>query len=205
MNLAAGQSMKQELKAELVRKSLHVLIALVPALAWWNYRGTLILIVAGILAYVCFEILKHNGIRIPVVSFLTDFASRRRDRGRFVLGPVTLGAGALLSLLVFPPTAAAVAVYTLAVGDSVSSLAGKCFGRLRPAFLRGKSVEGSLACFAAVFLCSWPASGSLSAALVVAAAATVTEALPLKDWDNIVIPLVAGFTFWLLQPQIHLM
>ncbi|MDR2144783.1 MAG: phosphatidate cytidylyltransferase [Treponema sp.] len=187
--------MRQELKAELVRKGIHALIGFAPFLALWSYAGTLILIAAGILAYVCFETLRYNGIQVPVVSFLTDFASRRRDRGRFVHGPVTLGAGALLSLIVFPPVAAAVAVYTLAVGDSVSSLAGKFFGRWRPAFLCGKSVEGSLACFAAVFLCSWPASGSAAAALAVAAAATVAEALPLKDWDNIFIPLVTGFAF----------
>jgi dolichol kinase len=191
--------MNHELKAELVRKSLHVLIGFAPLLVLWNYTGTLILIAAGILVYVFFEILRRNGIRIPVVSFLTDFASRRRDRGRFVLGPVTLGAGALISLLVFPPVTAAVAVYTLAVGDSVSSLAGKFFGRWRPAFLCGKSVEGSLACFAAVFLCSWLASGSPSAALVAALAATVAEALPLKDWDNIFIPLATGLVFWLTQ------
>jgi dolichol kinase len=116
-----------------------------------------------------------------------------------VLGPVTLGAGALLSLLVFPPVTAAVAVYTLAVGDSVSSLAGKFFGRLRPAFLCGKSVEGSLACFAAVFLCSRLAGGSPFAALIAAIAATVAEALPLKDWDNIFIPLATGLVFWLVQ------
>jgi dolichol kinase len=195
--------MNRELKAELVRKGFHGLIGFAPVLASWNYTGTLILIAAGILVYVCFETLRHNGIKIPIVSFLTDFASRRRDRGRFVLGPVTLGAGALLCLLVFPPTAAAIAVYTLAAGDGVSSLAGKFFGRLRPAFLGGKSVEGSLACFIAVFLCSWPASGSLSTALAAAAAATVVEALPLKDWDNILIPLAAGAAV-VLEPQIHL-
>jgi dolichol kinase len=191
--------MKQELKAELVRKSLHLLIGFAPLLALWNYTGTLILIASGILVYVFFEIFRRNGIRIPVVSFLTDFASRRRDRGRFVLGPVTLGAGALISLLVFPPVAAAVAVYTLAAGDSVSSLVGKFLGRRRPAFLCGKSVEGSLACFIAVFLCAWPASGSPAAALTVAAVATVAEALPLGDWDNIIIPLAAGLAFRLVQ------
>ncbi|MDR2048765.1 MAG: SEC59/DGK1/VTE5 family protein [Treponema sp.] len=191
--------MNRELKAELVRKCLHMLIGFAPVLTLWNYTGTLILIVSGILAYVVFEILRHNGIKIPVVSFLTDFASRRRDRGHFVLGPVTLGAGAFISLLVFPPVAASVAVYTLAVGDSVSSLAGKFFGRWRPAFLCGKSVEGSLACFTAVFLCSWPVSGSPFAALIAALAATVAEALPLKDWDNIIIPLATGFAFWLNQ------
>jgi dolichol kinase len=194
--------MNRELKAELVRKSLHALIGLAPVLTMWSYTGTLILIASGVLVYICFEALRRSGIQVPVVSFLTDFASRRRDRGHFVLGPVTLGAGALLSLLVFPPMPAAVAVYTLAVGDSVSSLAGKFFGRWRPAFLCGKSVEGSLACFTAVFLCSWPASGSPFTALAVAAAATVVEALPLRDWDNILIPLAAGAAA-VLQPQIH--
>jgi dolichol kinase len=199
MKSVAKQWMKQEFKVELVRKSLHVLIGFAPLLALWNYTGTLILIVAGIFAYVVFEILRCNGIRIPVVSFLTDFASRRRDRGRFVLGPVTLGAGALVSLSVFPPAAAAVAVYTLAIGDSVSSLVGKFFGKWRPAFLCGKSIEGSFACFTAVFLYSWPASGSAAAALAVAAVATVAEALPLKDWDNIFIPLATGSAFCLIQ------
>ncbi|MDR0402282.1 MAG: SEC59/DGK1/VTE5 family protein [Treponema sp.] len=197
MNLVAEQSMKQELKAELVRKCLHMLIGFAPVLALWSYTGTLILIASGTLLYVCFETLRHNGINVPVVSFLTDFASRRRDKGRFVIGPVTLGAGALLSLLMFPPKTAAVAIYALAVGDSVSSLTGKFFGRFRPAFLCGKSVEGSLACFTAVFLFSWPVSGSLYTALISAAAATAVEALPLRDWDNIFIPLAAGLAFWL--------
>jgi dolichol kinase len=199
---------KRELAAELVRKSLHVLIALSPVFSSIDHTGTLILIASGTLVYVCFELLRYNGTKIPVISFLTDFASRSRDKGRFVLGPVTLGAGAFLSLAVFPPTAAAVAVYTLALGDSVSSIVGRFFGRIRPAFLCGKSVEGSLACFTVVFLCSWPASGSLVTAVVVAAAATIAEALPLKDWDNIVIPLVAGcacLAAEALQPQIHLM
>lgn len=184
--------MKRELKAELVRKGIHSLIALAPSLAAWNRTGTLVLLAAGTALYVCLETCRLKGLRIPVISDLTDFASRRRDRGRFVLGPVTLGAGAFLSLLVFPPLPAAIAVYALAAGDSVSSLAGKFFGKLRPAFLYGKSVEGSLACCAAVLFCAWGASGSLKTALTASAAATLTEALPLRNWDNIAIPLAAG-------------
>ncbi|MDR2482248.1 MAG: phosphatidate cytidylyltransferase [Treponema sp.] len=184
--------MKQELKIELVRKGIHVLIALVPALAALNRNGTLVLLAAGTAIYISFETFRLHGIQVPVISAVTDFASRRRDRGRFVWGPVTLGAGAFFSLLLFPPLPAALAVYALAAGDSVSSLAGKFFGRLRPAFLCGKSVEGSLACFTAVFFCSWVASGETRTALIAAAAATVTEALPLRNWDNIAIPLITG-------------
>jgi dolichol kinase len=191
--------MKRELKAELVRKAIHSLIALAPSLAAWNRAGTLALLAAGMALYICLETCRLKGLRVPVVSDLTDFASRRRDRGRFVLGPVTLGAGAFLSLLVFPPLPAAIAVYALAAGDSVSSLTGKFFGRLRPAFLYGKSVEGSLACCAAVLLCAWGASGSLKTALAASAAATLTEALPLGNWDNIAIPLTAGAAVCLEQ------
>jgi dolichol kinase len=188
--------MRKELKTELVRKALHGLVALAAPLAAWNRTGTLVLLAAGTAVWVCFETLRRRGVPVPLISAVTDFASRRRDHGHFVLGPVTLGAGAFLSILLFPPLPAALAVYALAAGDSVSSLAGKFLGRLRPAFLFGKSVEGSLACFIAVFLCSWPASGSLRAALITAAAATVAEALPLRNWDNIIIPLAAGSAAW---------
>lgn len=184
--------MQRELKIELVRKAIHVLIALVPVLATLSRTGTLLLLAVGTAIYVCFEAFRLRGIQIPVISAVTDFASRRRDKGRFVLGPVTLGVGAFFSLLLFPPLPAAIAVYALAVGDSVSSLAGKFFGRLRPAFLCGKSVEGSMACFTTVFLCSWIASNRTKTALIAAIAATITEALPLRNWDNIAIPLVTG-------------
>jgi dolichol kinase len=188
--------MKRELQIELTRKAIHATIAFAPLLAAWSRQGALFLLAAGTAVYAVFETLRLRGVRIPVISALTAFASRRRDRGRFVRGPVTLGAGAFFSILIFPPIPAALAVYALAAGDSVSSLTGKFMGRLRPGFLRGKSVEGSLACFAAVFLCSWPASGSFRTALASAAAATAAEALPLKDWDNIVIPLVSGTAAW---------
>jgi dolichol kinase len=190
--------MRKELKTELVRKALHSLVALAAPLAAWNRTGTLVLLAAGTAVWVCFETLRRRGVPVPVISAVTDFASRRRDHGHFVLGPVTLGAGAFLSIFLFPPLPAALAVYALAAGDSVSSLTGKFLGRLRPAFLFGKSVEGSLACFIAVFLCSWPASGSLRMALITAAAATIAEALPLRNWDNIIIPLAAGSAAWFL-------
>ena len=192
--------MKRELKIELVRKAIHVLIALVPILAMLSRIGTLVLLAMGTALYVCLQTFRLRGIQVPVISAVTDFASRRRDRGRFVLGPVTLGAGAFFSLLLFPSVHAAIAIYALAAGDSVSSLAGKFFGRLRPAFLCGKSIEGSLACFTAVFLCSWAASGRTKTALIAAVAATITEALPLRNWDNIAIPLVTGTAVLFIAP-----
>jgi dolichol kinase len=74
----------------------------------------------------------------------------------------------------------------------MASLVGKLFGRYRPAFMLGKSIEGSLACFAAVYISAYGVSRSVRAAFFAALAATLIEALPLEDYDNIVLPIITG-------------
>jgi dolichol kinase len=179
------------LQREIVRKSLHFLIGFSPLLASINWLFAIALLAFGVVFYTVMEILRLKGVHVPLVSFITEQAMRERDRG-FVKGPVTLGMGALLSLALFPPLSATIAIYALAFGDGLSSLAGRLFGRLRPPFLFGKSVEGSIVCFAAVFSTAFLASHSVRMSLSAAAAATIVEALPLKDWDNLAIPLATG-------------
>lgn len=183
----------REIKTEVVRKSIHFLIALSPGMAAVNRPVTMMLLGLGTLCYAYLESLRCSGVGVPIISSLTTLASRTRDRGRFVLGPVTLGLGALLALLLYPSPAASIAIYALAFGDGLASLVGKFFGQIRPAFLKGKSIEGSFACFAAVFIGAYQVSYSHKAAFIAAAVATVAEALPLKDYDNLVIPLAVGF------------
>ncbi len=199
--------MNTTVRAELLRKSLHLLITLCPLLVFLagmilndeeaGRCAIVALLAFGIVLYTILETLRIRGIHVPLVSFLTERASRARDSG-FVKGPVTLGLGALLALLLFPIPIAYIAVYALGFGDGLSSLAGRFFGRLRPAFLRGKSVEGSAVCFAAVALAAFLVSRSLATALTAASAATITEALPLKDWDNLAIPLATGAALCIL-------
>jgi len=183
----------------LVRKGLHFLIGLAPILAVFNRIYTLIILGAGTVMYTAMEFFRMRGGHIPLVSDLTVLASRRRDQGHFVLGPVTLGLGAFLSFLVFPPLPAAIAVLALAFGDGTASLAGKFIGRIRPPFLFGKSLEGSIACFLGTLFSAYPASvyygeGSWRTALIAACTAALTEILPIRDWDNIIIPLAVGLT-----------
>jgi len=181
-----------EAKTEMVRKSIHFLIALSPGMAAINYSLTVLALMAGVLGYTFMEQLRLAGVEVPLVSTLTSMASRPRDKGNFVLGPVTLGIGALLALLLFPSPAACIGIYALAFGDGFAGLAGKLFGRIRPAFLFGKSVEGSLACFTAAFISAYLVSQSYTVSLVAAFTATAVEALPLEDYDNVALPLVVG-------------
>lgn len=181
------------LKTEIIRKSIHFLIALTPSLAAVSRFWTLILLCSGIFFYIMMEILRIKGLSIPLISFITVKASRQRDKG-FVWGPVTLGAGSVLTLILFPHPIASVSIYALAFGDGLSSLAGRLFGRIHPAFLRGKSLEGSLVCFIAVFISTFLVFRTIRESLITAFVVMVAEALPLKDCDNIVIPLAAGIT-----------
>jgi phytol kinase len=178
---------------ELIRKSIHMLIALVPSLAAIDRSDTALLLMAGVLFYACAESLRFLGFSLPLVSSVTRVVSRKREQGHFALAPITLGLGALLAISIFPPHVASVAIYAVAFGDSVSTLIGKSLGRLRPAFLFGKSIEGSLACFAASTLAAWLVFADPKPALAVGFASVLVDALPIREFDNILLPLAAGF------------
>jgi len=182
----------QAFEGEIVRKALHLLIAFVPLLAGVDLSATMMLLAGGTLFYVFAERLRIEGRSVLVISDLTVIASRERDRGRFVLGPVTLGVGAMLSLMLYPSTAAAIAIYALAFGDGFASLAGKLFRSPSIPFTRNKTLAGTTACFIAVLLGTWKLTGRLSVAISIAVAATMLELIPIRDFDNLILPVGTG-------------
>jgi dolichol kinase len=190
---------KEELKAELVRKGIHVFIAVVPGLASISLSNTALLLIVGTLFYTAAESIRFLGFSMPMISPVTEAVLRKREQGHFALAPVTLGLGALLALLLFPAPVAAAAIYVLAFGDSVSSLVGKFMGRIHPAFLNGKSLEGSLACIITSFLAAFFVFREWKTALAVGLASLLIDALPLREYDNLFLPLAAGLAALIFQ------
>jgi phytol kinase len=182
----------ERFRGEIIRKSLHFLIALVPLLAGVSLNGALFLLAFGTLFYAFAEVSRLRGRPVFVVSDLTLIASRAGEKGRFVLGPITLGLGAMLSLILYPEPAASLAIFALAFGDGIASLAGKVLrGPVIP-FTRGKTLAGTLACFAAVFLVALRVTGRPVQAVIIAAAAAVLEAVPAGNFDNLIVPIGVG-------------
>ena len=181
-----------KLGAEFARKGIHLLIALVPALAAMNRSHTALLLMVGILFYTLAESLRFLGFSSPLISPVTVAVLRKREEGHFALAPVTLGLGALITLLIFPAPVAAAAIYALAFGDSSSCLVGKFLGKIRPAFLAGKSIEGALACLITSTLAAFLVFGDWRPALALGTASLLVDVLPLDDFDNLVIPMAAG-------------
>jgi phytol kinase len=182
-----------EIETEFLRKSIHLLIAAVPMLAIINIAFTISLLGAGTIIYTYAERRRAAGYRVAFISIITTAAARERDEGKFVLGPVTLAIGAMIALLLYPEPAAFIAIYALAFGDGLSSIVGKLFGSTRIPLTGGKTLAGSAACFLAVFFVSYRFTSKTIPSLAVAAAATLLEALPTKDLDNIILPVGTGF------------
>jgi phytol kinase len=180
------------LHGEVLRKTLHFLIALVPPLAAWNLPFTVLLLASGTIFYAAAEAARVSGTSIFIIGEVTSIAARPRDRGKFVLGPVTLALGAMLSLLLYPRPAATLAIYALAFGDGLASLAGMTFRGPHLPFSRSKTFSGSLTCFLAVFLIAVRIGYQGVAAAILGFAATLLESLPVGDFDNIVIPIGIG-------------
>jgi dolichol kinase len=177
---------------EIVRKALHLLIALVPTLASVSVPLTLAILASGTLLYALAETSRRHGHPVILVSRLTLIASRAADRDRFVLGPITLGLGAMVALMLYPEPAASIAIYALAFGDGFASLVGRLVPGPRIPFTRGKSVMGSLACFSAVFVASSSLVRTPAEAAFVALTATALEAVPSGDFDNLLVPVGTG-------------
>lgn len=177
---------RYSLRTEITRKAIHITIALVPALARWNYSLTVILLSAGILFYTLNEHARIRGRSFGFVSSLTALASRPAEKG-FVWGPVTLGLGALAVLVSCPELPCTVAVYAVAFGDAAASLAGKASGE-KPVYGE-KTFAGSFACFLAVFLSAWLVTGQTGPALAAAGTAAFLELISPRDLDNLLMPV----------------
>ena len=177
---------------EIFRKAIHLCSAFVPLMLKFFYKPTIALLLLAAVIYSACQFLSLRGIKVPVISDITDMAARERDRGKFVLGPLTMVLGVTAASLLWRPEAAAAGILALAFGDGLASLAGKIFGNLHVPYTGGKTCAGSLMCLTAIFVSSFCVLGNAGAALVLALCGMFLEILPLKDFDNLLIPVFIG-------------
>lgn len=193
-----------DVRKELFRKSIHICTAFVPLALHIARVPVLVALCAALALYVVAEFLRRNGHEIPLISDITAAAARKRDEDHFVLGPVTLVLGVVATALLWDERAATIGILALAFGDGLASLAGKTLGHAIVPFTHGKTAAGSLTCFIAIFCVAWAVSHTTLHALVIATVGMVIELLPLRDFDNLLIPVALGGVVQVLLPHIQL-
>ena len=196
--LSAG--LKHEISSswsqEFRRKGIHACSLFVPLIAGVNYLLTLGILVAITIVYIASEWARLNGARFPVLSFITGLCVRSSERRRFALAPITLALGVVLSLIFFSELIAYVTIAILACADSMATIIGKFYGRLKIPYNRKKSVEGSAAFFVTALICALfflP----LKTALIASFVSCIIETMPFR-FDNISIPLGTGLILGLI-------
>ncbi|MCL2143887.1 MAG: hypothetical protein FWH43_00105 [Endomicrobia bacterium] len=170
-------------KDELKRKGFH-LLSLIYAFGYWHLAKSTVIwgLAIAVTAVALLEILRFN------VSACNEFFCKnfkgfyREEEAKKISGLIGTLSGALITILIFPNKYMVMGSFLyLAFGDSAAALIGRTFGRHK--IFSGKSLEGSIACFAAclaagLFLFNW------KFALAGAAIATVVEAVPWPINDN---------------------
>lgn len=183
------------LKTELFRKSIHISSMLVPLISIFVGLWVAIAFVVIIsIMYLISEYLRVRGRELPIFMTITKLAARpdvERMEGP-ILSPIYLSIGILSSLLIFPEPTSYAAITVLALGDGVSSIIGKTFGKRKIWFSDGKTIEGT----GAGFVCAF--GGTLLfvspvLALVGATVGMLVELVPIRINDNISVPISVGF------------
>lgn len=182
--------------AETSRKAIHAAAGSGAAAVAWlapPFAARALLLAAALLA-LAVDLLR---LRVPAVQrrFHTALGHMLRPGELHTLtGATTLAVGAALAALLFPGRIAAIGILYAALGDAAAALVGRRFGRryYRP----GRSIEGTIAFFAATLAIGWaaPDAGFLAAAAA-AAAVTLVEAAPLRVDDNLLIPVVGAAVY----------
>jgi len=185
-------------KLELRRQAAHFIIGIsivvLLKLQLLNaYILFLVTLIGGIL------ILFARKIRIPIIHKILEIFERPHHMAKFPgRGSFFLVLGAALTTFIFDKNIAMAAIMIVAVGDSITNIVGRYFGKITNLFNEKKKLEGTVIAVilstlaALIFVPIWPAFlGSL--------VSMSFESLDL-GWkkrnfeidDNIMIPFVAG-------------
>jgi phytol kinase len=192
------------------RKFLHAMIGNLPlVIPFFSWRFTPFLVAAPFIAvtFAASPYSPFRGLREGLRG-LSDLTEEGHHLG-LILYSISY---TLLALLFAPkPYVIAAGVLPMAYGDSAAALVGERYGGSGRRLVGDKTLEGSLAMFAASFLgvaaslaffsffYPFAATEKLVQAVAVAIVVTVVECLSPRGFDNLTVPLLGAMTFLLVD------
>ena len=173
---------------EFVRKLIHLIFGLLVAamVSVSGQAAATAILATGLLIGIVLVDLLLRGYRIPLFSFLVGHLDRNDCLpGR---GALTFAVSALAVVVLFPVATSVPAIVTVAVLDSVTTIAGLRFGKHR--IYNGKSWEGTLSGIAVTAIVLLPLLTPAGAAAVAVLAGIIELISPVDD--NLVIPVAVA-------------
>ncbi|ATU07821.1 diacylglycerol/polyprenol kinase family protein [Methanohalophilus portucalensis] len=208
--MAGIQEIDKDLKGDLVRKSIHILSGLlyIPLIYISGpFAFEVLVLLALIYALVIMSLLVlHRMHYRPVLEMIKCWG--RQNENYIPLKPtLLLHTGIGISVLLFPAHIVYASIAITAMGDGIATISGKKIGKHKLPYSKMKSVEGTIAGFAAAFLGAALFVPYLQA-LVASAASMLLESVIGRDIktdssiktafnllknDNLLLPVFSGF------------
>ena len=194
-------------KDELVRKSIHLTSLLIPIIYYFITK-TSAAIILGCLSFVAviLDLTRYFSPEIGKIFYkVFGFLLRRHEvdeKKKNLNGATYVLLSGLIGILIFPKIIFITAFAILIIGDIMAALIGRKFGRHK--FL-AKSFEGTLAFFlsSCIVVIFTPKVGYFQEEIIIGfiaafiGAITENVSLGFVD-DNLSIPLIVGFSMWIL-------
>ncbi len=205
------------LPRELVRKLLHLLIALIVPVMNYSPWLALSLLSYGVILYIVseqyrLEYEENPDKKLPTnmltyalihplrtIKQVTVLVSRHCESSDIVWAPVFLAGGAMAAVLLFPPRYATVGIYCLALGDTAALFGGKIFKGPCLPLSKEKSYSGAIMCWIVCAGITYYYSQSLVISCLVGGACAFVESLQIHNADNIMIPVTGALSYEVLN------
>ncbi|MBX7042643.1 MAG: SEC59/DGK1/VTE5 family protein [Ignavibacteria bacterium] len=199
---------KPELKYELYRKSIHLSSSVIPFTYFFIERETEIIL----LSVMFVTALAIDVARINSDSFRSFYDKilgkilrhhESHKGGNSFTGGTYIVLAFLMCAILFPKQVAIASMLIVVFADSMAAITGMRFGRVKIG--NGKTLEGSAAFVASglaivLLMSELTAEGmNIIAGVASVLVTSIAELIPLKIDDNIVIPMVFGFSYLIIS------
>lgn len=184
------------------RQAVHVLFGL--ALVGLHYCGILTndLLLGVVLGGGVMSLLIKNKKTPRIQRFLSFFERDHHLKAFPGRGPLFFALGSYVSLIFFEPMIAYAGIMILTMGDAISNIVGRHFGKIRTKLNPEKCIEGNLVGILAALplaYCFFPNLYAVTAAATVGMFLEIPriQIFGFEIDDNLLIPIGAGFTLTL--------
>jgi dolichol kinase len=186
-------------KHEIGRKIIHLAsVFVIPSNIFIGHEFTIYFLIFVIPLYFISEILRVRKIYIPLISDVTGYCSYNFEKKYFVYSPLIFAISILVLITFFPETNAYVGIIALTLGDGISGLIGKQFGKTKLFYNKKKSLEGSTSMFILTFIISFIFVQKIVIVFILSFIATLVESISNEAIDNFTVPFSVSLIMFLL-------
>ncbi|MCX8169696.1 MAG: hypothetical protein N3D72_01250 [Candidatus Methanomethyliaceae archaeon] len=188
--------MREDLKRELLRKSLHIIGISIPMVYLFFGRDfTILYISLLIISSIFIELLR---IRAPIlfpINKVIEGISRKYEKTALA-SYVYFFMAALVVTFLFSMEAVIIGLTTALVGDAMAAILGRIIGKHN---IRNKTIEGNLTGMITVIVISFPLTKNLIISIMLGVCFSILDLIDFRFDDNFVLPFGMSLMYELLE------